>query len=98
MFLTTILTGDKFWNSLLTEEKLAFKQAAKTVAKIERSWSLDEAVKYEKEAESKGITIFEMSEEEKSQMKSTAEINYQSVDIDFKPGLVKRIIELRERK
>lgn len=98
MFLTTILTGDKFWNSLSTEEKSAFKQTAKTVAKIERSWSIDEAVKYENEAQSKGITIFEMSEEEKYQMKSTAEMNYQSVDIDFKPGLVDRILNLREKK
>jgi TRAP-type C4-dicarboxylate transport system substrate-binding protein len=98
MFLTTILTGNKFWNSLSEKEKLAFKQAAKKVGKIERSWSIDEAVKYEKEAESKGITIFQISEEEKSQMKFTAEMNYQSVDIDFKPGLVDRILNLREKK
>jgi TRAP-type C4-dicarboxylate transport system substrate-binding protein len=98
MFLTTILTGETFWNSLTDEERSAFKQAGKAVAKIERSWSIEEANKYEQQAESRGIKIFEISPEEKFQMKSIAEINYKTVDRDFKPGLVKRILDLREKK
>jgi TRAP-type transport system periplasmic protein len=98
MFLTTILTGETFWNSLTDEERSAFKQAGKAVAKIERSWSIEEANKYEQQAESRGIKIFEISQEEKFQMKSVAELNYKTVDRDFKPGLVKRILDLRENK
>lgn len=98
MFLTTILTGETFWNSLTDEEQCAFKKAAKRVAKIERSWSIEEADKYEKQAESKGIKIFEISEEEKYHMKSVAQLTYKTVDDEYKPGLVKRILNLRENK
>jgi TRAP-type C4-dicarboxylate transport system substrate-binding protein len=98
MFLTTILTGETFWNSLTDEEQSAFKQAGKAVAKIERSWSIEETNKYEQRAESRGIKIFEISPEEKFQMKSIAEMNYKTVDRDFKSGLVNRILDLREKK
>lgn len=94
MFLTSILTGNKFWNSLTTKQQEAFTIAAKKVSKIERAWSIEDAEKYENRAKANGINIYEMTEEETARMKEVSKINYTSVDLDFKPNLVKRILDL----
>ena len=78
MFLTTILVGGPFFNSLTPEQQKVFKKAAKVVAKLERQWSLEDAQQYEDEAESKGIVIKEVSPEETQIMKSVAPQQYAS--------------------
>lgn len=93
MFLTTILTGTKFWDSLTEEQQEAFKIAAKRVAKIERIWSVDDAAKYEQDAESKGIKIVDISEEDKAKLRKAAKESYIKVKrLNVDPALVKRII------
>jgi TRAP-type C4-dicarboxylate transport system substrate-binding protein len=76
MFLTTILTGSKFFNSLTESQKLAFKKAAKIVAKMERRWSLEDAEKYEQEAKSKGIKIIDLDDSDKEKLKNAAPIQH----------------------
>lgn len=92
MFLTSILCGNSFWESLPEDHKTAFTIAAKKVAKLERKWSIDDAVKYEIEAAEKGITIFETTDQEKEIMKEIAKFNYSNVENTYTPGLVKRIL------
>lgn len=94
MFLTSILTGNKFWDSLTTDQQTAFKIAAKRVAKIERQWSIEDAARYETEAKDKGINIFEMSQQEYASMKEVSKANYINVEHNYKPNLVKRILDL----
>lgn len=94
MFLTSILTGNKFWNSLTHDQQKAFKIAAKRVAKIERQWSIDDAEKYERQAKEKGVNIYEMSQEEQETMKEVSKANYVDVENNYKPTLVRRILDL----
>ena len=85
MFLTTILVGGPFFESLTTEQQVAFKKAAKIVAKLERKWSLEDAQKYEDNAKENGITINELSIEESTLMKEAAPKQYKSAYIHV-PG------------
>lgn len=76
MFLTTILVGGPFFESLTEEQQRVFKKAAKVVAKLERQWSLEDAQKYEDEAEAKGIVIKEVSPEEQQILRNAAPMQY----------------------
>jgi TRAP-type C4-dicarboxylate transport system substrate-binding protein len=97
MFLTTILTGTKFFDSLTPEQQEAFKVAAKTVAKVERIWSVDDAAQYEKQAESNGIKIVELSEEDQKRLRHASKQSYkQLMKMKISPNLVDAI--LREGK
>jgi len=94
MFLTTILTGNKFWDSLTPKQQEAFKIAAKNVAKIERIWSIDDAAKYEQDAESKGIKIVTISDEDKAKLRKAAKQSYTHIHkMKIDPKLVNAIIK-----
>ena len=93
MFLTNIIVSNSFFDSLTEEQQNAFRIAAKKVAKLERQWSLDDAEQYEAEAESKGITISEVSEEETAVMRDAAVQQYKKIfgAIPSSLDLVKKI-------
>ena len=93
MFMTTILTSSKFWDTLTKEQQEAFMIAAKKVATIERQWSVDDAEKYEADAESKGITITELSSEDRVKLREAAKASYNLLDkMNINASLVDRII------
>jgi TRAP-type C4-dicarboxylate transport system substrate-binding protein len=97
MFLTTILTGTKFWNSLTTEQQEAFATAAKRVAKIERQWSVDDAAEYEQNAQANGVTIVDLSDADRERLSKRAKLSYRHVEqMGIDMDLVKRIIERRK--
>lgn len=79
MFLTNIIVSNTFFDSLTEEQQNAFRIAAKKVAKLERQWSLEDADQYEAEADSKGIKISEVSEEETTKMRDAAVQQYEAV-------------------
>ena len=76
MFLTTILVGNPFFETLNAEQQEVFKKAAKVVAKLERQWSLDDAQKFEDDAVKNGVEIREISEEDKTRLKEAAPSQY----------------------
>lgn len=76
MFLTSILVGGEFFETLTETQQTAFRESAKIVAKLERKWSLEDAEKYEQEAASKGIEIREITEEETAKMREAAPSQY----------------------
>lgn len=92
MFLTTILTGGKFWESLTAEEQAGFKIAAKTVAKIERSWSIEDAEKFEAKAEANGVTINSITPEERARLVEASKKTRRAIADRYSPGLVERIL------
>lgn len=93
MFMTSILTGTKFWDSLTPEQQQAFKVVAKIVAKAERNWSVEDAGKYEAEAKSKGITITELSSDDRAKLQKAAKASYALLDkMNINSDLVSRII------
>lgn len=91
LFLTTISINKDFWNSLDAETQDLMSKAAVAAAKIERQWSIDDAVKYETEADLNGITIVDISEEEQQQLKALTESVYEETESWFTPGFVNAI-------
>lgn len=91
MFLTTILASNKFWESLSEAQQTAFKQAAFVAAKLERQWSIDDAEQYEVDAEAKGVSIVELSEEDQARLKQKSQLTYLQTKYLFSPDLVRRI-------
>jgi TRAP-type C4-dicarboxylate transport system substrate-binding protein len=79
MFLTTILVGDNFFKTLTLKQQKAFRDSAKVVAKLERKWSIEDAEKYERDAELNGVSIKEITREEESLMKSSISDQYQAI-------------------
>ena len=91
MFLTTIVVSNKFWDSLTEDQRKNFTIAAERAAKIERQWSIEDAEKYEKNTEKYGITIRDLPESDKEELRRRSQIAYHKSKYLFTPGLVKRI-------
>ena len=72
MFLTSILTGSSLFEKLNARQKKAFEESAYAVSKIERKWSLEDCEKYERDAESKGIQIREITPEQTQTLRDNA--------------------------
>lgn len=93
MFMTTILIGNKLFDSLTEEQQNVFRRAAKKVAKLEREWSVADAEKYEHDANEKGIKITEVNKQERNRMLEACLPTYRAARVRF-PGsleLVKKI-------
>jgi len=96
MFTTSILTGNKFWNSLTNKQQDAFRIAAKKTAKHERKWSIDDAKKYEDLAQENGVEIIGISEQDRAVLQQAALLTYQELEsLGIDPILVQSIIAQR---
>lgn len=94
VFMTTILTGENFYNSLTEKQKEAFSSVAKETAKAERQWSIEDAEKYENEAESKGISIIHLSTEDQEKLRKSAKLTYFKLkQLGYNVELIKSIID-----
>jgi TRAP-type C4-dicarboxylate transport system substrate-binding protein len=76
IFMTTILTSQKFWASLTKEQQQAFEECATITARVERKWAIADAEKFEADAESKGIDITELSEDDVVDLKHKSRYTY----------------------
>ena len=93
MFTTTILTGEKFFNSLTAKQQAAFKRIAKVVAREERKWSLQDAAAYEANAVKNGVTIKEINKSDLANLQESAKKVYSNLNkIGINKNLVDRII------
>jgi len=94
MFLTTILINKDFYASLTTEQQAAIDQVSMEVAKLEREWSIADAVELanntEKHAEM-GITYTEFSEPEVAKLKEATAPLYDKYRAIFSPLLIDNI-------
>ena len=96
MFMTSILCGETFWNSLSAQEKDLFVQAGLETSRQERIWSLEDAAKIEAEAKEKGLTINSLSDEETAVLKKASEKCYNK-DLLDKLGIDYKIVSLAQR-
>jgi len=97
MFMTSILTSESFMDSLTEEQREAFVEAARRVAKAERAWSVEDAEEYERKAEERGIKIVDISAEDEARLRQASLSVYEpevleSMGID--PKIVAKIIEI----
>lgn len=97
MFLTTIMIAEEFFNTLTEEQQVAFKKAAKIVAKLERQWSIEDAETYERTAEEKGIEIRDTTPEEEQRMRQISPQQY-AVAYESIPGSEALIKAIRGKK
>jgi TRAP-type C4-dicarboxylate transport system substrate-binding protein len=91
MFMTTILVSNKFWSTLTEKQQQAFQAAALVAGRQEREWSIEDAEHYEQTAQDRGITIEDIGDEDRAQLKHRAQITYAKCKYMFSPDLVKRI-------
>lgn len=91
MFMTTILISNKFWQTLSESEQDIFRKAAFAAARKERRWSIEDAEKFEKAASDNGITIVDISEEDRKILKQKSQLTYVKCKYHFTDGLIKRI-------
>ena len=96
MFMTSILCGETFWNSLSAQEKDLFVQAGLETSRQERIWSLEDAAKIEAEAKEKGLTINSLSDEETAVLKKASAKCYNK-DLLDKLGIDYKIVSLAQR-
>lgn len=95
MFMTAILAGDNFLATLTPEQQEAFRTAGRHVAKVERLWSVADADKYERDAESRGITIVPISEEDDVRLRTAAKELYKIEnlrELRLNPNLIDAIV------
>lgn len=98
MFMTTILISNKFWATLSDNEQAAFKIAALNASRREREWSVEDAATYERDAVKNGVSIVDISNEDRAQLKHRAQITYAKCKYYFSDGLVKRIRGLAQNR
>lgn len=91
MFMTTILISNKFWQTLSADEQAMFQKAALAAARKERQWSIEDAEKFEATAKENGVTIVDISEEDRKVLKHKSQLTYAKCKYHFSDGLIKRI-------
>lgn len=91
MFMTTILISNKFWQTLSADEQAMFQKAALEAARKERQWSIEDAEKFEATAKENGVTIVDISEEDRKVLKHKSQLTYAKCKYHFSDGLIKRI-------
>jgi TRAP-type C4-dicarboxylate transport system substrate-binding protein len=95
MFLTSIVIGEEVWKDLSDADKDAFKKAAKHCAKLERQWSVDDAVNIENSVDEQqrlGIKeMIELTPEETQKLKDRTAPLYEKYSAVFTEGLLDSI-------
>ena len=94
MFMTDIVVSKKFFNNLNEEQQQAMIEAAKQAAKQERTWSIEDAERFENDAEDNGRTIIAITPDEEAMFKKAAQKMYIKYRGMFKDNLIHRIKKL----
>jgi TRAP-type C4-dicarboxylate transport system substrate-binding protein len=91
LFLTSILIGTDFWNTLSAELQAVVAESAKVAARYERVISIDDVAKTQARAEADGIEVIKMSKEEQARFAAETKVVYDKFENFFTAGLVKSI-------
>lgn len=91
MFMTTIVVSNKFWNTLSESQQQAFQKAALHASRKEREWSVQDGETFERNAQANGVTITEISEQERQALKKKSQITYVKCKYFFSEDLITRI-------
>jgi len=91
LFLTSILIGTDFWNTLSPELQTVVSESAKVAARYERAISIDDIASVQARAEADGIEVVKMSTEEKARFAEATKVVYAKFADYFTPGLVEKI-------
>lgn len=95
LFLTSIIIGNKFWDTLSESEKIHFNQACIYASRLERKWSVEESEAFaaKKDHSDIGVTYVELSAEDTKKFKQAVAPLYDKYREFFYPGLIDGIIK-----
>lgn len=95
LFLTSIIIGNKFWDSLDTETQNKFKEACLYASQLERKWSVEDAENFATKTDHDdiGVVYTELSTEDTNKFKKAVEPLYAKYREFFYPGLIDGIIK-----
>lgn len=96
LFLTSIIIGNTFWESLSADEQSAFTEACKYASRLERKWSVEEAEAFAGATQRHkdiGVTYVELSAEDTAKFKQAVQPLYDKYRDFFYPGLIDGIIK-----
>lgn len=91
LFLTSILIGQDFWNSLDESLQNIVKQAAISAARHERVLSIEDVDNVQKRCEQDGIKVVKLDQEEQDRFREATKGVYVKYENYFTPGLVDQI-------
>lgn len=91
MFMTAIVISNKFWNSLTESQQQAFKHASLIASRREREWSVQDAENFENTARANNVTIVDISEQDRQQLKKKSQLTYVKTKYYFSKDLVTKI-------
>ena len=91
LFLTSILVGTDFWNTLTPELQTVVGDAAKTAARHERELSIADVELVQERCEADGIEVVRMSVEEQARFADATQVVYEKYQDYFTAGLVDQI-------
>lgn len=91
LFLTSILIGTDFWNTLSPELQKVVAESAQEAARYERAISIDDVLSTQNRAEQDGIKVLKMSNEEKARFAAETKVVYDKFQDYFTAGLVDKI-------
>jgi hypothetical protein len=92
LFLTSILIGESFWETLSPELQAIVSDAALAAAKYERELSVEDVRLTRERCQKDGIVLNDMSKEEQARFKKATESIYDKYKDYFTPGLVEGIL------
>jgi TRAP-type C4-dicarboxylate transport system substrate-binding protein len=91
LFLTTILVGTDFWNTLGPELQAIINDAAMVAARHERKLSIEDVELVQQRCEADGIEVVRMSADEQIRFAQATKVVYDKYQDYFSTGLVDQI-------
>ena len=91
LFLTTMIIGDRFWDSLSDEVRAVIKTAAIQAGRNERHTTIEDGQQARARLLNEGKNIYEPTVEETTDMKARMQVVYNEFESTFSNNLVERI-------
>lgn len=91
LFLTSILVGTDFWNTLTPELQHVVSHAARTAARAERALSIADIASTQARCEKDGIELVHMTTQEQKRFAQATQVVYDKYQDYFTAGLVDSI-------
>lgn len=91
LFLTSILVGTDFWNTLSPELQTIVSESAQVAARHERELSIEDVKLVQARAEADGIEVIKMSATEQARFAEATKVVYSKFENYFSAGLVEKI-------
>jgi TRAP-type C4-dicarboxylate transport system substrate-binding protein len=92
LFLTSMIIGDRFWDSLSSEVQAVIKQAAVLAGREERAETIRDGARAERRlVEEEGANIVKWTQQQREAAKTALSSVYDQFESTFTPGLVEKI-------